>query len=348
MTKQPTKRRRWPKVLLGILAALLAVAVLLGGVYAWLYNAGRQALFSKNDPISAPTSLVEMDDNDQVIYNGETYQYNDKVTAILFMGVDKSDIQQNTHYGNNGQADSLFLAAIDTATGAIRIIPLSRESMVDVNLYAADGTYLGVEKSQLCLAYAYGNTAEKSCENVVRSVKRLLYGVPIASYIAIDLEGIQAMTDAIGGLRVTAMEDISLPPHLDVKKGQTVHLTGKAAQLYIQYRGQDVQANNRRMQRQKQFLGAFISSAGSSLKKDFTKLTTYYNTAKPYVVSDLTISQITYLASCALGGNSWQAPTYIPITGNTMMGEKYVEFYADPTAAYEAVLQAFYTKTSGN
>ena len=58
MTKQPTKRRRWPKVLLGILAALLAVAVLLGGVYAWLYNAGRQALFSKNDPISAPTSLV--------------------------------------------------------------------------------------------------------------------------------------------------------------------------------------------------------------------------------------------------------------------------------------------------
>ena len=129
MTKQPTKRRRWPKVLLGILAALLAVAVLLGGVYAWLYNAGRQALFSKNDPISAPTSLVEMDDNDQVIYNGETYQYNDKVTAILFMGVDKSDIQQNTHYGNNGQADSLFLAAIDTATGAIRIIPLSRESL---------------------------------------------------------------------------------------------------------------------------------------------------------------------------------------------------------------------------
>lgn len=346
MTNPPNnKRRRWPRILLAVLCAILVAAVLLGGIYWWLYTAGRRSLFGQSGSVSTPSSLVDTDDGDTVEYNGVTYRYNEDVTGILFLGVDKQDIQSEGGYGSNGQADSLFLAAMDTRTGTIRIIPISRETMVDVDRYAQDGTYLGTQRTQLCLAYAYGATAQQSCENVVRSAKRLLYGVPINSYIAIDLEGVKALTDAVGGVPVTALEDVNNPNiSMDVKKGQTVTLTGAKAQFYIQFRGQDVDANNRRMQRQKQFLGAFVSTAGGQLKRDFTRLTAYYNAAKPYVASDLTLPQITYLVTQALAGNGWKNFEYYNLAGETVMGENHVEFYADRTSAYEAVLATFYTK----
>lgn len=341
MTNPPTKRRRARRVLVGILCALLAAAVALGGLYWWLYEVGRQGLLTPDGSLSAPSQAEG--DGDVVEYNGVTYRYNEKVTAILVMGVDKQDIQTQGEQGGNGQADSLFLLAMDAASGTTTILPISREVMVDVDRYAIDGVYLGSQKTQLCLAYAYGGTAAASCENVVRSVRRLLYGVPINSYMAVDMAGFRTLTDAVGGVTLTALEDVTVPDGKDIKKGQTVTLQGSRAQQYIQSRGQDVEANNLRMQRQKQFFGAFIGTAGRQLKKDFTKLMTYYNAAKPYVVSDLTLSQITYLATIAVSKNAFNGFRYLSITGNTVMGAEFVEFHADHTSVYEAVLEMFYT-----
>lgn len=341
MTNPPTKRRRIRRLLLGALCALLAAAVTLGGIYWWLYEAGRQGLLVPGGSLSAPSQAEG--DGDIVEYNGVTYRYNEKVTAILVMGVDKQDIQTQGQQGINGQADSLFLLAMDSAGGTATVLPISREIMVDVDRYAADGVYLGSQKTQLCLAYANGSDAVSGCENVVRSVRRLLYGVPINSYMAVDMAGFKALTDAVGGVTLTALEDVEGPDGQNIKKGQTVTLRGSRAQRYIQSRGQDVEANNRRMARQKQFFGAFIGTAGRQLKKDFTKLMTYYNIAKPYVVSDLTLSQITYLATVAVSKNAFNGFRYLSITGSTVMGEEFVEFHADRISVYEAVLEMFYT-----
>ncbi len=338
MTNSQNKRRR---IVLAVLAALLAAAVLVAGLYGWLYTRGREQLFDKGSTLSAHEDAVQ-EDEDTVVYNGVTYRYNEHVTATLIMGVDKQDIRAQEDIGGNGQADCLFLAVMDTRSGTTRLLPVSRETMVDVDRYAQDGTYLGSQKTQLCLAYAHGDTAQASCENVVRSVSRLLYGVPINSYIAMDMAGFKTLTQAVGGVTVTALEDVAVPGGEAIQKGQTVTLDGARAQLYIQSRGQDVEANNRRMLRQKQFLEAFIGTAGKQLKRDFTKLTSYYTAAKPYVVSNLTLSQITYLATQAVAGNAWQSIQYVPMAGDTVLGENLVEFHADPAAVYEAVLEAFY------
>lgn len=340
MTDSPNKRRRrriWAVSGLSFLAAVVLVV----GLYGWLYWQGRRALLDKDGNLSAPPSVMQ-EGEDTVLYQGVTYRYNSHVTAVLVMGVDKKDIQTQADYGGNGQADSLFLAVMDTRTGATRILPISREVMVDVDRYAVDGTFLGSQKAQLCLAYAYGTTAQASCENVVRSVSRLLYGAPINSYIAMDMAGLRALTDAVGGVTVTVLEDISHPGELEVQQGQTVTLNGAQAVMYIRSRGQDTQANNRRMARQKQFLGVFMNKVGQQLKKDFTRFTAYYAAAKPYVVSNLDLSRLTYLATQGLAGNALQEPEYLPITGDVVMGDELVEFYADETAVYEAVLKAFY------
>lgn len=337
------------RVLLILLIVLVSLILIVAGILFWMYHQGKSELLNDEVPVITPPKevedVIEYDDGERVTYNGVTYEFNKNVTAVLVVGVDKEDIQEETVYGQNGQADTLFLATLDTENGDIHIIPLSRETMVDVDQYAVDGSYLGVKQTQLCLAYAYGSNGQEGCENVVRSVSRLLYGVPINSYIAIDMEGVEAITDTIGGVPLKALEDVSHPysGRVITRKGETVTLNGKDALTYMRYRGTDAEANNRRMQRLKQFFTAFINRSGSKLKEDISLLPTYYDTAEPYTVTDINLSKITYLVGCTLTGNDWKNPDYHSISGTSVEGEKHNEFYADTTSAYEAVLAAFYT-----
>lgn len=338
--------RRGLLIALSVIAALALLAA--GGYYA-IYRSGRASLKDRDNIIDTPESLVDGTDDDghTVIYKGETYRYDDSVISLLFMGVDKTDIHSDSAaYGANGQADSIFLATLNTKTGGVKVIPLSRETMTDINLYDSAGTFIGTEQRQLCLAYAYASNAQEGCENVSRSVGRLLYGMPIDGYVAVDLDGVKALNKAVGGVKVTALEDLSLftgHSYITFTKGQTVTLNDTNVLAYIQLRDEDVNANERRIQRQKQFLGEFIRVAASNVKKNFTLLEKYYNAVKPYAVSDLTLSEITYLASTYLVGGQ-PAIEYIPVTGESKMVDEHVGFYADETSMYEAVLAAFYTK----
>lgn len=346
-TTQETKpkRSRAKRVILIILLILLLLILLAAGGLWWMYRQGQKDLLNTETPvITPPETLVDSNDGDRVVYNGVAYEYNKNITAVLVIGVDKTDIQEESVYGQNGQADALFLATLDTETGDIHLIPLSRETMVEVDQYAVDGTYLGVQKTQLCLAYAYAANGEEGCENVVRSVSRLLYGVPINSYVAIDMDGVKAMTDTVGGVPVTALEDIPHPRtgSILIEKGEKITLDGETALTYLRYRESDAQANLRRMQRFKQFFSAFIGRAGGNLQKDIGLLAKYYNTASPYLVTDITLSKMTYLVGCTLSGSNWKDPSYHSITGHSVTGDEHNEFYADSASAYEAVLAAFY------
>lgn len=340
------RKRNTKRVLLIILILLLVLALLAGGTVWWMYRQGQKDLLEVEPPmIIPPQELVDSNDGDTVVYNGVTYKYNYNVTAVLVMGIDKEDIQEDSTYGQNGQADSLFLATLDTEKGDVNIIPISREAMVDVDQYAVDGTYLGVTNTQLCLAYAYATDGVGGCENMVRSTSRLLYGVPINSYVAIDMDGVRAITDHIGGVNVTAMETIRDPLYKNTicTEGEQITLQGRNTLVYLRHRGTDAGANNRRMQRMKQFFTAFIAKAGGNVKKDPTQLAKYYNTVSPYVVTDISLSKMTYLAGRTLSGNNWSNPRYISIEGESVAGPEHNEFHVDEVSAYEAVLAAFYT-----
>ena len=347
MTNGQTKRRilRTALVIFAVLAVLALVAV---SVWYALYWRGRVSLFENDNSIDTPESLVDNaeEDGKLITYKGETYRYNESAVSLLFMGVDKSDINADGGYGKNGQADSLFLAVMDTDNGAVKIIPLSRESMVDINLYDANGTFLGIEQRQLCLAYAYGADAAEGCENTIRSVGRMLYGMPINGYVAIDFDGVKALNKAVGGVEVSVLEDIEIyheGAHHNLVKGQKTRLNDITVLPYVQRRGNDVGANDRRMQRQKQFLDEFIGVTAKNVKKNFTLLEKYYNAVKPYAVSDLSLSKITYLTGTYLVGGQ-PAVEYLSVTGESKLVGEHVAFYPDQESLYETVLTAFYTK----
>jgi LCP family protein required for cell wall assembly len=351
MTNQPNKKPLWRRILriaLIVLAILVGIALVLASVFYAIYWRGRVKLLNRDLTITPPESLIDNAEEEGrlITYKGEKYRYNEDVVSLLFLGIDKRDLNTDAVYGNNGQADSLFLATLNTRTGEVKVIPLSRESMVDVNLYDASGNFIGIKRQQLCLAYAYAASAEEGCENICRSVGRLLYGMPIDGYVAIDLNGVKTLNSAVGGIQVKVSEDLEIKNKGEIIRlaaGQTVRLDDNTVLPYVQLRGDDLDANEQRMKRQKQFLNEFIGVATAEIKANFTLLETYYNAAKPYTACNLDFSEITYLTSTYLvGGRS--AIQYLTVQGESKLEGEHVAFYPDETSLYEAVLATFYTK----
>lgn len=338
------KMKKGKKIALIILCVFLGIAVVAASTYGILYNLGKSRFHKGDKNISIPSGNKDIQiDEDIVTYNGKKYSLNENIVTILCSGIDKSSINDNKGFGENGQADCIFVAAIDTKLKKTTVIPIPRETMTDVDIYSAGGEFSGTKKEQVCLSYAYGNTPDSSSKNVIRSVSRILYGINISSHVTVDLSGIGVITSKIGGVPLTAIEDIN-SGSVKIKKGEKVNLKGKSAIAYVQSRETDAQASTRRLLRQKQFLTALVSKAGNDIVSDFTKLADYYNAMKPYTSSDITLSQLTYLASNCLTMNLGNAIEYKTIDGEINMGEKWVEFTPSESSVLEIIFSTFYTE----
>ena len=169
------------------LASALINQILTVGTVAYLIYQGGNELFNTDIHVTAPQGIETEENGKYVVYNGETYQFNEKVTNVLCIGVDKRNLDENNNNkvkASGGQADVLMLVSIDTSNGKITLFNISRDSMVDVTMYSAGGAYAGTEKQQICLSYSYGDGKESSCENTVNSVQRLFYNIPIGQPFA--------------------------------------------------------------------------------------------------------------------------------------------------------------------
>ncbi len=342
MSKKQSRAKKFILITVSILLALILILLL---TFVILSSIGKKKLLNNSSAnILIPSDYAEIEDGDgkTVLYNGQKYVFNENITSVLLIGVDKEQIKESEYYGENGQADLLVLMALDTSTGKLKAIPISRDTMVDINLYSKSGQYLGVSNEQICLSYAYGDGKEKSCENTIKSVSRLLYGMPINSYLAFDINSIKVLNDTIGGVTLTVDKDIQLYDKF-ISKGQSVTLKGEYALRYI--RGRDktsIEANNERMSRQKNYMSAFFKTTMQMTKKDITTPIKLYNKISKSSVSNLTVADISYLTQCVLLNSSNTSLNYASIKGSTVKGEKYAEFHHNKEALHKLVIDTFY------
>lgn len=340
------KKRKKPQIiLLRIVGVCLILCLVTGGVVSGLKLQGEKKIKEtvSKEEIVLPQGNQE-DDGEYVTYHGEKYRYNEDLITILFMGIDTK--LQGTKMGTigaNGQADTLLLAVIDSKKGEISLINISRDSMVDVNEYNVEGQFLDTKRMQVCLAYAYGDGKEKSCLNTVDAVSRLMYGMPIHAYAAIDYSGIAVLNDAVGGVTVEVSEDLSMEdPKLTL--GNIVTLSGEQAHTYVRSRNTELlDSNNLRMSRQRQYLQAFIQTAMEKMRRDITLPISIYQDLSDYSVTDLTASEVAYLAPIALESGVSENDMY-SIAGEVVKGEEYAEFIPDEEELFELILDLFYDK----
>lgn len=332
------KKKRLKKVLLSIGCVLLGLILLVVGTYTYLFIKGSSELFEKDYSITAPQGVETQNQGEFVVYNGKTYEYNKNITSILFMGVDKRELEETEVNGTGGQADVIVLFAVDTKTGKISMINISRDTMTDVTVYSANGGYVGSQEQQLCLAYAYGDGKKTSCENTVNSVKGLFYNIPIKSYLALDLDGIAAVNDSIGGVDVTSPETVG-----NFVNGQNYHLEGSLAESFVRSRSHEsADANTLRMQRQQVYATQFMNKVISATKEKITTPVDLFNSSSPYTCTNLNPSKILYLAQSVVMSNGMSVEMNT-VPGEAKMGETYAEYYVNESEFYELFLNVFYT-----
>lgn len=349
--KKKEKKKKTPKQIAKRVAIILAVIILLPtAVILGMWAIGKSSLFGgKMDMSNAVDGVKVQNKGDLVIYKGHKYQYNEDITNILFMGVDKENLDSKDtklKMRGAGQSDTIFLAAMDTSSGKVTLINVPRDIMTYVRSYDKDGKYDGKKLRQICLAYAYGDGKKKSCENVAYAVSKVLYGVPIQSYMSIDLSAISVLNDAIGGVNVQVIGDLtSADPSL--KEGANVTLLGGQAETYVRSREfEPIDANLKRMQRQQQYITSYIQKALQEMKSDLTLPLDLLGLVSDNSVTNLSASKITYLAT-KVSGSSFSSDNIYSIDCKIKEGETgYAEYYPDETKLFEMILKVFYKQIS--
>ena len=279
----------------------------------------------------------------RVYYQGKAYDFNRDILTFLVMGIDQRSekVQEYTEGFDGGSADAIFLLVLNPHSKKMQIVAIDRNTMTDVDIYDYYGNYEETIQTQLCVQHGFGDGTVKSAGYMEKAVSNLLYGLPINGYCAINMSAIPQINDAVGGVEVTVLDDITRMDKT-LKKGEKVHLMGKSAFWYVKYRDTNVFGSAAgRLERQKQYLTAYVGQAKKAFKQNPSLPLTLFQTLREYMTTDLNAEKVTYLATMAAGFD-FGGTDIRKVPGETVMGEEYEEFYVDEDALYELMLDVFY------
>jgi len=341
------KEKKKERIIIGIVLTILiviSVVIISFNVVRAVGKSNLKKAVEISEPVLESKEVVTEEEKEfwnpnWIKYNGKAYEYNDNLLTFLIMGTDKrTSVKEPSKVTEAGQADALFLVILDGDKEEIKIVSINRNTMADVDIYNNEGAYVDTIKTQICLQYAYGNGLEESCERQLEAVSRLMYGIPINGYAAINMSAISDINDAVGGVDVIALETID-----KFIEGQEYHLDGDDAYLYIRDRNTDEFASaDRRLARQKQYISGFIGKSKEVLKNKPESALELYNSIISQMVTDITTDEVAYLATES-GKYSFAADYINSLQGETIRGDEgFEEFYYDDEYLYDLIIDIFY------
>lgn len=161
--------------------------------------------------------------------------------SVLLLGIDKDEGRTDT-----GRSDTIIIATINTETKSTILQSVARDTLVPI-------IGKGIN-DKINHAYAYGG-AQMSI-NTVQSY----LNVPIDYYVEMDMDGLKALIDAVGGVTVEnerfAFEYLNHYFPLG-----TLELNGEEALAYSRMRYEDPEGDWGRQMRQRQVINAIVKKA---------------------------------------------------------------------------------------
>lgn len=228
---------------------------------------------------------------------------------MLLLGVDKSENRtegdEAQFYGTsdaNFRSDTIILARIDPGQKKVTLVSIHRDTFIDI-----DG-----KQQKINAAYAIGGVSK-----VIEVVSQFA-GVPIEHYAEVDIDGLAAITDAMGGVTVDVPFDINDDEYTGSLSAGVQTLNGQEALIFTRSRhaydnmgdGDRYRAANQR---------AFLSAMASQLLSSSpVTIVAAINTLANYITTDLTVDQI---ASLALTMQGMDTSTDIYSTMNPTQNE---------------------------
>lgn len=257
-----TRRPRTPRLNRSKLATFALTGLTLGGLFGMV--AGHAAApFPGASPSALPAAIgpSPMQPREQTIL----------VMATDAMGGHgRNSLDSNT--------DSLLLVHVNPAERKVGVLAIPRDTRVAIE---GHGTF------KVNAANAYGGP------ELARSTLSRFVGVPIDRYLLLNLRGVRALVDAIGGVDVTVPKRVKYQDHagnlyIDFQKGRQ-HLDGAQVESYLRFRHDDL-GDIGRVQRQQAFLIEFsrqLLTPGHLLR-----VPAMWSTLKDHARTDLTAVEV--------------------------------------------------------
>lgn len=328
--------------------AVVLVLIIVVGVKTKAQNARQQDIVKAETP-STQTGIPQNPNDSQqekwqegtVVYEDKEYQYNRHLRTYLMMGIDTDEkVAKAKDYNSGGQSDAMFLLVVDSSDETLKVISINRNTIANIELCDELGNSLGNVEAQICLQHAFGDGKRLSCTRSVDAVSKLFGNIPISGYLAMNMGAIPLMNDAVGGVELTVLQNLSdADDGVKLHKGDDVTLSGKDAYCYLRIR--DVKEYNsatKRLRRQEQYIVAYFDKLHQIAAGDSASVVDVYNSISDYLVTSVDFTDlITELMDYDFSQNQMYT-----VPGETVMGEQYEEYHVDEEAMQKLLLQVFY------
>ncbi len=320
-----TKRNKLLRTICLLLVVVIVVSLALLILQKWENQQG-------NAPVATPV-------DNTITYKGEKY-IKKNVETMLFLGLDKYEGEiDNNSYNNDQQSDFLMLFVIDNKNSTCSALHINRDTMAEISVLGLAGEKVGSVNKQLALAHTYGDGGMKSCRNTAEAVSKVLGGVEIHDYISVTMDAVPSLNDLVGGVEVTVLDDFTGVDDTLIK-GETVTLVGEQSITYVRSRyGMEDSSNNNRMERQRQYMDAFIDRASQCVEADDEFLFDAVEMLSEYMVSNCSVPELERFFENV---STFDFTDIRYLEGEYIKGESYMEFYPDESSTEEIIMNMFY------
>ena len=339
------KRRTIINIFTGMVLAVAVIVIILTSIIltgkAHFNDAKRRVVEGENCD-SGKT-------NEAVIYNRKSYVYKKGLINILVLGIDgEGNLYDNHSPGNMGQSDAVYVVSIDTQSKAISVVGIPRDTMTTIEMSDKDGNIIAVNTGQVTLQYGYGQDIQQCTTLMAKSVSGILYNIHIDRVVTMSVNSIAVINDAVGGVTVTIENDFTDESGevLDEEfvKGNTIHLTGEQARLFVQERDCNVAGSAMdRLSRQEQYMQALEPLLYKKILKNpfFIMKIVKQLKSNNMLYTDMTNAELAYIFS-QIAESDFNMDSIITIPGKVKKGIRYEEYYTDNESLKKLIMQIFY------
>ncbi|KRN25835.1 LCP family protein [Lacticaseibacillus camelliae] len=249
-----------------IVLLALTVVFLAGGYALRLYAQTKNALDTTYDNHTAKKTHVDLSKQ--------------KPFSVLLLGTDTGGLGRS----DKGRTDTMILVTVNPQKKRTTMVSIPRDTMSHV----ASSDYTGVTK--INSAYTYGGT------KLAQATVKDLINVPINYYALVNLDGLEKIVDAVGGVDVNVAFSWT-DPHVGsykFTKGK-MHLDGKAALAYARMRHEDPEGDYGRQKRQQEVIEQVVKKVLSA--KSLSRYSSLMQTLSSDLRTNLSFDELVTLAT---------------------------------------------------
>nr|WP_242035848.1 MULTISPECIES: LCP family protein [unclassified Leptolyngbya] len=249
-----------------------------------------------------------------------------------------------------GLSDTMLLIRFNPEGQRLVVLSIPRDTRTYVE---------GVGTTKLNEANAYGGAALSAT-----AVQDLLGDVPIDRYVRINVQGVEKLIDALGGVNLYVPHDMKYTDesqhlYINLKQGEQ-HLNGNKALQFLRFR-YDQYGDIGRVQRQQQFMRALVEQALTPTT--LTRIPQILSVIQDNVDTNLNVEELVALMGFASqmerssvqmlmlpgdfsGNGEYEVSYWLP--NENRISEMVAQYFYDPMSSEMEVAEAAHTDTALN